>query len=72
MCVWDMLSGGRLMARVGRHRNTITSLLMCTLPGTAGPRLIAGDLNSDVKVYDCDSFQVRIPHAVVYTCRAVL
>lgn len=48
--------------RLGGHRKTVTCLATCTLGGSPGgggtPRLLAGDLNADLKAYDYDTFQV--------------
>ncbi len=63
LCVWDLLAGGRLLLRAGSHRKTVTCLAAVTLGGSGPegggvPRLLAADLNADLKAYDYDTFQV--------------
>ena len=63
LCVWDLLAGGRLLLRAGSHRKTVTCLAAVILGGGGQegggvPRLLAADLNADLKAYDYDTFQV--------------
>ena len=62
LCVWDMLSGGRLLARLSNHQKTVTCVAVSPMAGpaaAAAPRLLAGSLDGHVKVYELDTFKVR-------------
>ncbi len=52
--VWDMLAGGRLLARVSQHHKTITCLHLAS----DGKRLVTGGLDRHAKIYDVQSYQV--------------
>nr|SVE92384.1 EOG090X05X9 [Megafenestra aurita] len=52
--VWDMLAGGRLLARVSQHHKTITCLQLAS----DGRRLVTGGLDRHAKIYDVQSYQV--------------
>nr|SVE93611.1 EOG090X05X9 [Scapholeberis mucronata] len=52
--VWDMLAGGRLLARVSQHHKTITCLQLAS----DGKRLVTGGLDRHAKIYDVQSYQV--------------
>ena len=51
--VWDVLSGGRLLAHLSNHQKTVTSLVVSPMAGPAqqaAPRLLTGSLDGHVKV----------------------
>ena len=53
MCVWDILGGGRLLARLDNHQKTVTCLRVAAHAGpasSAAPRLLTGSLDAHVKV----------------------
>ena len=53
MCVWDILGGGRLLARLDNHQKTVTCLRVAAHAGpasSAAPRLLTGSLDTHVKV----------------------
>ena len=52
--VWDMLAGGRLLARVSQHHKTITCLHLAS----DGKRLVTGGLDRHAKIYDVQTYQV--------------
>jgi len=52
--VWDMLAGGRLLAKVSQHHKTITCLQLAS----NGKRLLTGGLDRHAKIYDVQSYQV--------------
>jgi U3 small nucleolar RNA-associated protein 15 len=68
VCVWDVLGGGRLLARVGGHQKTVTALAVARLGedagAAAGLRLLTGALDGHVRVFDASTFQVT--HASRY------
>ena len=53
MCIWDILGGGRLLARLDNHQKTVTCLRVAAHAGpasSAAPRLLTGSLDTHVKV----------------------
>lgn len=53
LCVWDMLSGGRLLQRLSQHQKTVTCVALSPLAGpdsAAAPRMLSGSLDGHVKV----------------------
>lgn len=67
LCVWDLLSGGRLLKRVANHQKTITCVRVAPAAGSSinpAPRLMTASLDGHVKVYDLDDFKVT--HASRY------
>ena len=52
--VWDMLAGGRLLAKVSQHYKDIT----CMQLASNGKRLLTGGLDRHAKIYDVQSYQV--------------
>eukprot|EP00753_Platysulcus_tardus_P020885 PLAT8452.3.p1 GENE.PLAT8452.3~~PLAT8452.3.p1 ORF type:complete len:540 (+),score=230.78 PLAT8452.3:21-1640(+) len=52
--LWDILSGGRLMATLENHQKTVTSLCM----DGEGKRLITASLDAHIKVIDTTELQV--------------
>ena len=61
LCIWDMLSGGKLLARLSNHQKTVTCVSVSPMAGpaaVAAPRLLAGSLDGHVKVYELDQFKV--------------
>ena len=52
--VWDMLAGGRLLAKVSQHYKDITCLQLAS----SGKRLLTGGLDRHAKIYDVQSYQV--------------
>ena len=61
MCVWDVLGGGRLLARLSNHQKTVTSLAVSPLAGpasSAAPRLLTGSLDGHIKIFELDQFKV--------------
>ncbi|XP_077989394.1 U3 small nucleolar RNA-associated protein 15 homolog [Glandiceps talaboti] len=58
--VWDVLSGGRLLATFGSHHKTVTSLCF----NSTNDRLLAGSLDRHVKVYDLTTY--KTVHSLSY------
>ncbi|KXZ44237.1 hypothetical protein GPECTOR_70g467 [Gonium pectorale] len=61
LCVWDLVSGGRLLKRLTNFQKTVTCVLLSPFAGpdsTAAPRMLAGSLDGHVKIFELDSFQV--------------
>ena len=51
--IWNVLAGGRLLARLANHQKTVTSLCTASSAGpaaTSAPRLLSGSLDGHVKV----------------------
>ncbi|KAF4524743.1 hypothetical protein B566_EDAN013812 [Ephemera danica] len=53
VCIWDALSGGRLLARIAPHHKTVTCLAMAA----GGTRLLSGGLDRRVRITDMSSMQ---------------
>lgn len=51
--VWDVIAGGRLLAKLSHHHKTIT----CLQVGSDGKRFLSGGLDRHVKIYDVSSYQ---------------
>lgn len=51
--VWDVMAGGRLLAKLSHHHKTIT----CLQVGSDGKRFFSGGLDRHVKIYDVSSYQ---------------
>ncbi|KAI8472262.1 MAG: WD40-repeat-containing domain protein [Monoraphidium minutum] len=67
LCVWDILSGGKLLKRLANFQKTVTCVALSPLAGpdvAAAPRLLAGSLDGHVKVFELDAFKVT--HATKY------
>lgn len=67
VCVWDLLSGGRLLRRLANHQKTVTCLAVSDAAGpasAASARLLSGSLDGHVKVYELDTY--RVTHASRY------
>lgn len=72
--MWDLLAGGRRLQRVEVFAKAVTSLCLSAAPPRGGshadpvPRLLAGSMSGDVKVFDLDALRVtaasRYPDAV--------
>ncbi len=65
VCIWDVLGGGRLVARLSNHQKTVTSLAMSPLAGpasSAAPRLLTGSLDGHIKIFELDQFKVCLVH----------
>ncbi|KDD74435.1 hypothetical protein H632_c1316p0, partial [Helicosporidium sp. ATCC 50920] len=61
VCIWDVLSGGRLLAQLSNHQKTVTCLAVSPSAGPASavaPRLLTGSLDGHLKVYELEGFQV--------------
>ena len=61
VCIWDVLGGGRLLARLSNHQKTVTSLAVSPLAGpasSAAPRLLTGSLDGHIKIFELDQFKV--------------
>ncbi|XP_070543000.1 U3 small nucleolar RNA-associated protein 15 homolog [Ptychodera flava] len=58
--VWDILSGGRLVATFGNHHKTVTSLCF----NSTNDRLLAGSLDRHVKIYDLTTY--KAVHSLTY------
>jgi len=52
--VWDLLSGGRLLANLGNHSRAA----MCASLDGSGSRLLTGGLDQQIKVYNTSSFEM--------------
>lgn len=53
LCIWDMLSGGRLLRRLTQHQKTVTCVCLSALAGpqaVAATRMLSGSLDGHVKV----------------------
>jgi len=67
VCVWDLLAGGRPLARMTNHQKTVTALQYVA---DAGPhsnrsaRLLSAGLDGFVKVYELDEY--RVTHSTKY------
>ena len=51
--VWDLVGGGRPLARLANHQKTVTCVALSPLAGpdsAAAPRLLTGSLDGHVKV----------------------
>ena len=60
ICVWDVLAGGRLVARLSNHQKTVTCVAVSPLAGpaaAAAPRLMAGSLDGHIKIYELDQYK---------------
>eukprot|EP00891_Asterochloris_glomerata_P002672 jgi/Astpho2/2672/fgenesh1_pm.00049_%23_14_t len=67
VCIWDILGGGRLLARLDNHQKTVTCLRVAAHAGpasSAAPRLLTGSLDKHVKVYELEGY--RVTHAQKY------
>ncbi|KIY97585.1 U3 small nucleolar RNA-associated protein 15-like protein [Monoraphidium neglectum] len=67
ICVWDVLSGGKLLKRLANFQKTVTCVALSPLAGpdvAAAPRLLAGSLDGHVKIFELDGFKVT--HATKY------
>ncbi|KAK9841941.1 hypothetical protein WJX81_000200 [Elliptochloris bilobata] len=65
--VWDLVGGGRPLARLANHQKTVTCVALSPHAGpdsAAAPRLLTGSLDGHVKVYELDSY--RVTHASRY------
>ncbi|KAL5275285.1 UTP15 family protein [Megaselia abdita] len=51
--VWDVISGGKLLAKLSHHHKTIT----CLHVSSNGKRIFSGGLDRHVKIYDVSSYQ---------------
>ncbi len=61
LCIWDLLSGGKLLQRLTNFQKTVTCVRLSPLAGpesAAAPRLLAGSLDGHVKIFELDSFKV--------------
>ncbi|KAK9812594.1 hypothetical protein WJX72_000068 [[Myrmecia] bisecta] len=68
VCIWDMLSGGKLLRRLANHQKTVTCVCLSPMAGpasAAAPRMLTGSLDGHVKVFELDTFTVT--HATKYT-----
>jgi hypothetical protein len=55
LCVWDLLSGGRLLRKLANFQKTVSCVALSPLAGPesgAAPRMLAGSLDGHVKVSD--------------------
>ncbi|XP_066603059.1 U3 small nucleolar RNA-associated protein 15 homolog [Prorops nasuta] len=50
--VWDVLSGGKLLAKISQHHKTVT----CLRIASKGRRILSGSLDRHVKIYDAGTF----------------
>ena len=53
LCVWDMMTGGRLLQRLSQHQKTVTCVVLSPMAGpdsAAAPRMLSGSLDGHVKV----------------------
>lgn len=51
--VWDVIAGGKLLAKLSNHHKTIT----CLQVASNGKRFFSGGLDRHVKIYDVGSYQ---------------
>lgn len=67
VCVWDLLSGGRLRCRLRPHAKDVTCVTVCPAIGPPAPgdpearptpRMVTGSLDGTVKVVELDTFSV--------------
>lgn len=61
LCVWDVLSGGKLLQKLTNFQKTVTCVRLSPLAGpdsAAAPRMLAGSLDGHVKIFELDSFKV--------------
>eukprot|EP00879_Flechtneria_rotunda_P019276 GHRR01020243.1.p1 GENE.GHRR01020243.1~~GHRR01020243.1.p1 ORF type:complete len:421 (+),score=116.30 GHRR01020243.1:737-1999(+) len=67
LCVWDLMSGGKLLRQVTNFQKTTTSVRLSPNAGpysSAAPRMLAGSLDGHVKIFELDNFKVT--HASKY------
>lgn len=77
--VWDLVGGGRPLARLANHQKTVTCVALSPLAGpdsAAAPRLLTGSLDGHVKVSGLASLpQVTVQRqgpVVCWFCAAAL
>ena len=60
LCVWDVLTTGRLLRKIETHHKTITAVDTLQMPESvsASARLVSTSLDQHVKVYDLNEFRV--------------
>lgn len=61
LCVWDLISGGKLLRRLSNFQKTVSCVRMSPLAGpdsAAAPRMLAGSLDGHVKVFELNDFKV--------------
>eukprot|EP00798_Chlamydomonas_sp_ICE-L_P020921 gene20921-27769_t len=67
LCVWDLVSGGKLLRRLTNFQKTVTCVRLSPMAGpdsAASPRMITGSLDGHVKIFELDTFKVT--HASKY------
>lgn len=67
VCVWDVLSGGKLLRRLTNFQKTVACVRLSPMAGpdsAAAPRMLTGSLDGHVKVFELDGFKVT--HASRY------
>ncbi|WIA16183.1 hypothetical protein OEZ85_012896 [Tetradesmus obliquus] len=67
LCIWDLLSGGKLLRRLSNFQKTVTCVKLSPYAGpdsAAAPRMLAGSLDGHVKIFELDDFKVT--HASKY------
>lgn len=67
LCVWDILSGGKLVKKLPNFQKTVTCVTLSNMQrhtSGASPRLLAGSLDGHLKIFELDNFKVT--HASKY------
>ena len=67
--IWDILSGGHVLATLCNFQKTVTSLCLDSANGTNGTRLIAGGADHLIKIFDVVSYNVM--HTINYHTTAL-
>ncbi|XP_065571818.1 U3 small nucleolar RNA-associated protein 15 homolog [Artemia franciscana] len=60
VCIWDILAGGKLIARFLPHHKTITCMAMAS----GGKKILTGSIDKKVKVIDVQNYDVV--HTITY------
>ena len=67
VCVWDLLAGGKLVAKMANHQKTVSCVRYASAAGprsSRSARLLSSGLDGFVKVYELDTFKVT--HSTKY------
>ena len=71
VCIWDLLTGGKLLRRLSNFQKTVTCVRLSPLAGpetAAAPRMLCGSLDGHVKVSVCG---VAKGHAAYKPCKSL-
>lgn len=51
--MWDVLAGGKLLAKISQHHKTVT----CLKIASNGQRILSSSLDRHVKIYDAGTYK---------------